>query len=298
MLLQEATARAGDEAGQGPGWFEHFVTKDRFHNLSLLDLLVFLGVMLLAWGVSRFLQAAVLRARKRRGHDDPGGDLVIRRLMNYLIMTLATFVALDLAGVQLNSLFATGAVFAVVVGFALQNLSQNFVSGVILMIERSITPGDVLEVEGRVVRVVRMGIRATVARTRDDEDIIIPNSMLVTSTVKNFTLRDSLFRLRCSVGVSYESDVGQVFDVIQRAAEGVPWREQAKPPLVLLTGFGASSVNFEVSVWIENPWHQHRRGSDLNRAIWDALHAAKITIAYPQLDLHFDKAGLAALGGR
>ncbi|HZM00678.1 MAG TPA: mechanosensitive ion channel domain-containing protein [Planctomycetota bacterium] len=298
MLLQETAVPAEPALAADIEAIDRFLLRERFHGLSLFDLALCALVLAVAWFVSRLVQAALTRAFARRAHHDQGSQTVVRRLTHYVIMTLAAFLALNVAGVELTSLFAAGAVFAVVIGFALQNLSENFVSGVILMVERSITPGDVLEVEGRVVRVVRMGIRATVARTRDDEDLIIPNSLLVTSTVKNYTLRDSIFRLRAGVGVSYESDVRQVFGVLQQAAERLDWREAAKQPVILLTGFGNSSIDFEVSVWIEDPWHARRRISQLNEAIWSSLREAGIAIAYPQLDLHLDPQALVALERR
>jgi small-conductance mechanosensitive channel len=178
---------------------------------------------------------------------------------------------------------------AVALGFAMQNILQNFVSGVILLAERSITESDVLEVDGRIVRVMRMGTRATVARTRDDEEIIIPNSLLVQSSVTNYTLGDSLYRIRAKVGVAYGSNMDQVRDVLMEAGRSVPDRVQEKDPIVLLLEFGNSSVDFEVSIWAEDPWLARVTRSHLNFSIWNHLKAAGITIAFPQLDVHFDK---------
>jgi small-conductance mechanosensitive channel len=111
-----------------------------------------------------------------------------------------------------TALFAAGAIVAVGLGFAMQSIAQNFVAGIILLSERAIKPGDVLEVEGKLVRVVRMGIRSSVARSRDGEDLIIPNATLIQTTVKNFTLRDSSYRIRARVGVVYGSDMRVVSD--------------------------------------------------------------------------------------
>ncbi len=170
----------------------------------------------------------------------------------------------------------------------MQNIAQNFVSGLILLVERTIKPGDVLEVEGTVVRVVQLGIRATLARTREDEELIIPNATLVQSTVKNFTLRDPLFRVRAAVGVTYGSDLRAVFDTLAGVAEGVSWRSTQREPRIQLRQFGSSSVDLEVSVWIDDPWDAQPRLSQLNEAIWWALKAAGIVIAFPQLDVHVD----------
>jgi small-conductance mechanosensitive channel len=286
------------QADPAPGWLEQTLGARVVQEVTVLDLLVVAALVAATWVVSHLVQRALARAVARRKGWDEGSQQVARRLVHYVVMCAGVFVALNVIGIELASLFAAGAVMAVVVGFALQNLSENFVSGLILMVERTITPGDVLEVEGRVVRVLKMGIRATVARTRDDEDLIVPNSILVRSTVKNFTLRDRSYRLRSLVGVAYSSDMARVQQVLADAAAAIPWRSADRTPRVLLTEFGASSVNFEVSVWIDDPWRSRTRLSDLNHAVWNALRAADVTIAFPQLDVHADAALLEALRSR
>jgi len=142
-----------------------------------------------------------------------------------------------------------------------------------------------------------MGIRATIVRTLDDEDLIIPNSALVQSTVTNYTFRDNLMRLRVPVGVTYSSDMRLVRRVLEETAERIPWRSTEKGPVILLVEFGSSSVNWEVSVWIEDPWKSRWGRSDLRQAIWWALKEAGITIAFPQLDLHLDEPVVESLRG-
>ncbi len=127
-------------------------------------------------------------------------------------------VAMRTTGIRLDALFAAGAVFAVGFGFAMQNIAQNFVSGVILLFERTIKPGDVIEVGGQIVKVQQMSIRATIVRTLDEEDVIVPNSSLVQSNVKNFTLEDNIYRVRVTVGVSYSSDVPKVKAALEGCA--------------------------------------------------------------------------------
>lgn len=256
--------------------------------ITVGSVVVMIAVLLLTILVSWIVTRAIRKALKLRGLDDEGTVGVVTRLMHYLILGAGLFVALRIAGIDLTALFAAGAVFAVAFGFAMQNMTANFVSGVILLSERAIKPGDVLEVEGRMVRVRDMGIRATIVRTLNDEDLIIPNSVLVQSTVTNYTFRDQLVRLRVPVGVTYGSDMDQVERTLQQAAEGVEWRSKEKKPVVLLTEFGSSSVDFEVSVWVEDPWRSRWYRSDLRKAIWWALKDEAITIAFPQLDLHLD----------
>lgn len=260
-------------------------------TITFGSLFTFFLVLAISWLFSRTLQGALDRAlRPRKG--DVGlrkGVEVSRRLLHYTVMTLGTALALHFLGVNLAALFAAGAVLAVAVGFAMQNIAQNFVSGLILLVERSIQPGDVLWVDGEVVRVVDMRIRSTVCRSRDEEEYIVPNSVLVQGTVKNYTLRDDLLRLRAHVGVSYGSDMSLVRRVLERTAEGFEERSRRYDPIVLLRQFGSSSVDFEVSVWTEDPWGAPRTLSALHEAIWSALKEAGVTIAFPQMDVHFDE---------
>lgn len=282
-----ATAAARDAAGG---------TVDRLANAPLftigrtpvtpLTLATALGIVLATLLLARVAQRATTRAFRLRGIADAGTAHLAERLAGYAVTLVGFGIAIQTVGVDLGALFTAGAVFAVALGFAVQNVGQNFVSGVILLTERAITPGDVLEVEGRTVRVTRLGMRATVARTRDEEDLIIPNATLVQNTITNYTLRDSLYRLRATVGVSYDADVREVFRVLTRAADAFPARLPDQPPRVLLLEFGDSALLFEVLVWVEDPWRARALKSELNEAIWWALREASISIPYPQRAVH------------
>lgn len=253
------------------------------------SVLTFFVIVLVAVWLSRVAQRVAEGLMVRRGLTKEGTVATTRRLVHYAVMFIGVSVALQTIGISLATLFAAGAVVAVAIGFALQNILQNFVSGLILLGERSITEGDVLEVEGTIVRTVKLGARATVARTREDEELIIPNSILVQSTVKNLTLTDMVYRVRASVGVAYSSDMHRVEEALTAAALSVERRAADRPPLVFLTDFGDSSVVWEVSVWAVDPWAAPVTRSDLNKAIWWALADAGITIAFPQLDVHLDR---------
>lgn len=256
-------------------------------SVNLITIITFFIIVLVTWITSRVIRRAIERGFEKRALD-PGTAAVTTRLTHYTVMAVGLAVALQNLGVNLGALFAAGAILGIALGFAMQNIVQNFVSGLILLVERTIKPGDVLEVEGRVVMVEKMGIRTSVARTRDEEELIVPNSLLVQSTVKNYTFRDSLYRLRARVGVEYGSDMKRVMEVLRAACMEIEWRFQGRDPAVFLTEFGTSSVNFEASVWTDDPWHSRRQHSELMQAIWWAIQDAGITIAFPQLDVHFD----------
>jgi small-conductance mechanosensitive channel len=257
-------------------------------RITVATLVTLVLILIATFVISRVLQSAVARGL-RAGRVTAEGTLgVARQLVHYTVLIIGLCVGLQTVGINLSALFAAGAIFAVAVGFAMQNIMQNFVAGVILLVERAIKPGDVLYVDGRVVRVAQMGMRATIVRSRDEEDLILPNSLLVQSSVANYTLRDSIYRVRASVGVVYGSDMALVRGVLERTAVELSWREADRPPVILMRAFGSSSVDFEVSVWVQDPWKAPQRLSELHEAIWWALKSAGVTIAFPQLDVHFD----------
>jgi len=266
------------------------VTVATLLTVGLVILFTFLTTAL----VRRWLS----RVAARRDVQRAGSIAVTERLVHYGILFVGFGIALRTLGIDLTALFAAGALFAVAIGFAMQNIASNFVSGVILLFERTIKPGDIVEVDGRLMAIREMGIRSTIARALNEEDLIIPNSLLVQSTVKNYTLRDTLYRLDANVGVTYGSDMNRVKETLARAAATVPWRSTQREAAILMREFGSSSVEFMVSVWTEDPWSLRQQRADLNETIWWALKDAGITIAFPQLDVHLDPAVERALHSR
>ncbi|MDH4130742.1 MAG: mechanosensitive ion channel [Gemmatimonadota bacterium] len=263
-----------------------------------------LAALLLAfalWG-SSLLRRGVQRALVRRGgRADIAGT--ISGLVYYSALVMGVGLALWAAGIDLGALFAAGAIFAVGIGFAMQGIAQNFVAGVILVFERTIKPGDLLRVEGQLVKVVEMGIRACIAQTRDGEDLIIPNSVLLQTTVTNFTLRETTYRVRIPVGVTYGSDMALVQATLFAAAREVMsrWCTADREPVVQLTRFGTSSVDWDVGIWIDDPWELRVASSELHLGVWNACRRTGIVIAFPQLDLHLDRSvtePLRLLAGR
>lgn len=250
--------------------------------------LVIVATFLISW----VLRRALVSWFGRRGVTDDGTVDAVGRLLHYAIMFIGVGVSAETIGLSLGALFTAGAVFAVGLGFAMQNIAQNFVSGVILLAERAVKSGDVLEVEGTIVRVVRLGIRSTIVQTRDGQNMILPNSQLVQSTVTNYTLGERPYRVRVSVGVSYASKLEMVESVLNTAAtkQASVWQMTDREHQVVLVDFGDSSVVYEIAVWHEDPWDARTAASELRNRIWDALKQNGIVIAFPQLDVHFTPA--------
>lgn len=254
---------------------------------------IFVVSLILSFIVRKILARSVTR----RGFKDPGTLATLDRLVHYAFIVVGAGTALATVGLDLSALFATGAVFAVALAFALQNILQNFVSGVILLVERSITPMDILLVDEQIVRVERMGIRSTILRSFEDEQIIMPNSNLVQSSVVNLTLGDPYFRVRTSVGVAYATDMEVAREVLRRAAGRVDGRAKDREPVVQFKAFGDSALIFDISVWVDEPWQMPSARSRMNFAIWKALKEAGITVAFPQLDVHLPNTPAPAADG-
>lgn len=274
-------------------WINNTLGEDLFQlgdtTVTIATLVSFVLIVVATFWISRLVRGAMRRLLLGRGVMPESSVASIITLIHYLILVVGLAIALQTMGFDLAALFAAGAIFAVGLGFAMQNIAQNFVAGVILLVERSIRPGDVLELEGRVVQVQNMGIRSTIVRTRDGEDLIVPNSTLVQTTVKNFTLQDSVYRMQTRVGVAYSSDLKKVRETLESVAAGIQGEYADLRPQVFLSEFGNSAVIYDVAVWMDDPWRGRIARSDLNEAIWSAFQEQKITIAFPQMDVHFDQ---------
>ncbi len=246
-------------------------------------------IVLTTFFASRMLQRSIDRRLRQGAGADEDTIRTYKNVTRFLTVIPGLLLALHVFGLNLSAWFATGGLFAVALAFAMKNLSENLVSGLILRLERSIKPGDVLETEGTMVWVKTIGFRATVARTKDERDLVIPNAQLVQSRVANYTLKDPLCRVGTTIGVAYSSDLVRVRETLESVCDELDWTSSQHKPAVLLSGFGDSAVNFKVMVWIENPWEAGRRQSLLNEAIWRGLKSAGIAIPLPQLDVHLDR---------
>ena len=246
-------------------------------------------VLLVVFVTLRILFKSIDHHYKKSDDRNKDDIRIYKKVSRFVLWTLGILVALHVVGVNLSSFFTTGGLLAVALGLSLKSILENYVGGLIIKSDDSIKHGDVLDIDGQMVLVKSIGIRATIVRTKDDSDILIPNALLVQGKIGNYTRRDSLCRLWTSVGVSYSSDLKQVREVLEEVCRNFGGLSAQRAPVVLLTDFGNSSVNYQVSVWIEEPWNSRVIKSKLNETVWWALKAAGIEIAFPQLDVHFDK---------
>jgi len=206
--------------------------------------------------------------------------------IHYIILLLAFFLAVAATGADLGKFALLAGALGVGIGFGLQNVVNNFISGLILIVERPIMPGDTIEFGNKIGDVKRIGLRASTIRTWSGSEVIVPNGNLVSSEVINWTLSDRQRRLDIPVGVSYGSPVKQVMDILASVASQHEDVLDSPAPRALFRGFGDSSLDFELRCWTQKFELFRRIASDITVGIEAALNDAGIVIPFPQRDLH------------
>ena len=240
---------------------------------TLGSLLVVIAVVIAAIFLGR-LARKLMQRHVEKLHDSDGEVSSAYGIVPQLIVWIIGFeIALHLLGIQLTTLFAAGGFFAIGIGFAAKSIVENFLSGAILRIEKTIKPGDVVieHQQGRWLVVESIGIRTTKARTYDGEQVLVPNSMVAQMVVENLTRSDRLYRLEARITVDRELDQEVVRDSLEKTAGGLDWRSTTENPSVYVDEIGDSSVRYGIVVWIDDIGDARQRRSDLHRAVLKTL---------------------------
>ena len=256
-------------------------------SLTLNGILEMLVIMALVLFVERYLRRALRRRILARTHLEPDLQYAISRFVGYCFIAIGFFFAFKPVSLDLSSLAVIVGGVGIGVGFGLQNIISNFVSGLIILAERPIAIGHRVEVGGVAGRVTKISLRSTIVVTNDNITIIVPNSDLITQAVTNWSHGDPKVRLRLPVGVAYGSDVEKFKRVLlEVAAENAAVLKEPAPPVRFLE-FGDSSLNFELAVWTIDMAHRPTASAaNLYFAIERKLRENNIEIPFPQRDLH------------
>ncbi len=207
-------------------------------------------------------------------------------LLRYFIIVAGIVVICSALGFNPATVAAITGGLSVGVGFGLREILGNFISGILLLFEGSLKPGDVVDVGGEITVVRRLDIRSTTVRTLNNIEKVIPNQIFLTESFTTYTGTDDLVRLLIPIGASYKHDPELVIAALLETARQHPKVCQKPEPAVFLVGFGDSSVNFELAVWFNDPRLIKSITSDLNRMIWKTFAVQAIEIPFPQQDLH------------
>lgn len=268
-------------------------------SISLGNVLLFLISVVIAFWAARTIRLILRDEVLTRMALPRGVGNSIASLSYYLVLLLGLGIALSAAGFQTSQLTIVFGALGVGIGFGLQGVVNNFVSGLILMFERPIQPGDVVEISGTSGQVRDIGMRATRIKTFEGADVIVPNGTLLSEKLTNWTLLDRSRRIEVSIGLAYGTEPSRAIDVLDAVARETAGVVTEPAPTVLFMGFGASTLDFSIRAWTHDFDHWINIRSDLMARMYDALRQAGIEIAFPQRDLHLrtvsDEAS-AALG--
>jgi small-conductance mechanosensitive channel len=255
-------------------------------SISLSSVLIFLLVFTSLVVISKFVTRLIANRFMAKLTSDSATIFTFRRISFYLMVIISAIFSLQFIGVGLGGLGVIIGLLSVGIGFGLQNITSNFISGIIMLFERPIKIGDRVTVGDTVGDVISINMRSTTIRTLHNVSIIVPNSEFVSSKVINWSHDDPRIRLDINVGVSYNSDLDRVIQALKEVAvENRDVLREPKPD-VLHLGFGDSAWNMQLRVWIGNPHGQFKIRSDLNCAIVRKFREHGVEIPYPQRDLH------------
>jgi small-conductance mechanosensitive channel len=254
--------------------------KIRVYSIAIV-IIIFLGTKLLLWLIKKML------FRRHKFHNlDIGSTYALFQIIKYVIWVIAIGFFLDTLGIKLTVLIAGSAALLVGVGLGLQQTFNDIVSGIILLSERSIKIDDILEIDGDIVKIQEIGLRTSMGLNRDEISIIIPNSLITTNKVINWSHQSKQTRFKINVGVAYGSNVDLVMKILKESA--LEHSEVVDKTIVdvRFLDFGNSSLDFQVLFYSENIFRIERVKSEIRIIINRKFNENKITVPFPQMDLH------------
>lgn len=256
-------------------------------RISLLAVIKLLLMIALAFTLAIWLAELISKRLQQSAYISPSMQVGFAKFSKFLLVTLAFLLALNAVGINLSSLAVFGGALGVGLGFGLQRIASNFISGFILVLDRSVKPGDVVTVGDKFGWVEQLNARYVVIRNREGVDTLIPNENLITSEVINWSYADPNVRVIIKVQISYDDDPEQAMALMLECAFASPRVLKDPAPTVRLMEFADSGIELQLRIWIADL--EKGTGavkSDINLAIWRAFKQHHITIPYPQRDLH------------
>ena len=256
----------------------------RISVLTVVKGILVLGILLWATiSVSNLLER---RISKVDGMT-PSVRVLTAKSVKIVLVTLALLIVINSLGIDLTALTVFGGALGIGIGIGLQKVVANLLSGLLLLLDKSIKPNDVIAVGDTYGWVVSLGARYTAIRTRDGIEHLIPNEELITQRVENWSHSDKAVRLKIPIGISYRSDVRLAIRLCVKAASAVDRVLTTPAPRCLLTGFGDSSVDLEIRFWIDDPPEGRANViSEVLLSVWDLFQEHGIEVPFPQRDLH------------
>lgn len=269
---------------------------EQFLNFKILEIGKFslsvyhlIGVSLLVIATSILLWA-LKKSIYRSNRFNEGKKYAFYQIIKYMLFVLVVLLGLNFLGVDITVFVAGSAALLVGLGLGVQNLFNDFISGIIILVDSTVKVGDVIDVNGIVGRVTHIELRTTTILTRNDTYMILPNSYITGNQLSNWTHEHITSRFDVTVGVDYSSDIDVVMNILKEAAREHPMVKQKPEPRVRLENYGDSSIDFRLFFWSDEVFRIENIKSEIRIAIWRKFKAHGVTIPFPQRTLHFANA--------
>ncbi len=265
-------------------------------SITLSSLMWLLASLVLLFTISAFIKRMLVSRVLTRYDLEMGTAESVGTIIRYAILLLGMVIILQTSGINLSALGILFGALGIGIGFGLQNISSNFISGIIILFERPIKVGDRVEVDGIAGNIVNISARSTTLITNDNIAIIVPNSQFINDKVINWSLNDKLVRFNIPVGVSYKEDPAKIKRILLEVAQNCEGVEKSPAPDVLFEAFGDSSLNFVLRVWsTEYSYVPPILKSKLYFSIFEKFKEHGVEIPFPQRDIHI-RTGLGSVG--
>lgn len=291
--LKDAVSEQSETLGDIVGTLDAWAVSLGAFRVSVWDVLVFAAMLAAILAFAWFASKIGRRLVRRITRLDKAQQLLAEKIVGIVIWTVAILLGIDLLGIDLTTLAVFSGAFGLAIGFGLQKTFGNFIAGIILLMDRSIKPGDVIAVADMAGnesfgQIRKIGIRAISIVTRDRKEYLIPNENLMINQVENWSYSSREVRVKAPVGVAYGSDLELVEKLLLEAATDAPRVLTQPAPRVLLMGFGASSVDFEIRFWITDP-EEGVSGvkSEVYKRVWRLFAENGVEMPFPQVDVNF-----------
>lgn len=255
-------------------------------DITVYEVLIIFLILLSTFIINRVIRK-VFREREKNTKMDPGRSHAILQIIKYVLWITAILISFDAIGIQLTLLLAGSAALLVGIGLGLQQIFQDFMSGVTILFEGTLKVGDIVEIQDDIIgKVIEIGIRTSKIETRDNIVMIIPNSKFVTDIVINWSHMEKITRFDVGVGVAYGSDVEKVTNILLQCAENHDKITNSPKPFVRFKNFGESSLEFELYFWTTETFSVENIRSDIRYKINAAFKDQGVHIPFPQRDIH------------
>lgn len=261
--------------------------------ITLYGLFKVILIILITYFLAKFVQIWIRRIGKKQSRIQRAGIYTLSRISYYVIFIIGLLVAIGGTGIDFTTFAVIAGALSVGIGFGLQSIVNNFISGIILLLEKKLRVGDLVELESKEIgRVLEINVRTTLVRTFDNVEILVPNSDLVSKKFINWTLSDKVRRIRVPFGVAFGTDKEKLKQVVTEAAQNIPITVIDRPPQVWLSKIGESSLDFELVVWVNETLVDSPPMGTQAWYTWEvesALRAHNISIPFPVRDVHLTK---------